>query len=46
MLTIAECKKYLEKYELTDNQVEEIRNTLYCITENVINKYLNTCKKP
>lgn len=40
MLTIEECKKYLQKYNLSNQQIEEIRNTLYCMAENIIEDYI------
>jgi len=36
MLTIKQCQEYLKKYNLSDEEVEKIRNTLYCISENII----------
>lgn len=44
MLTINECKKYLSKYDLQDDQIEEIRNILYCICENVINNHIDNAQ--
>ena len=40
MLTIKQCQEYLKKYNLSDEEVEKIRNTLYCISENIINDYI------
>jgi len=44
MLTIKECRKYLEKYNLTDEQIEKIRNILYCISENIIENHIKRKK--
>ncbi len=40
MLSIKQCRTYLNKYELTDLQIENIRNNIYCISENIIEKYI------
>lgn len=40
MLTIDECRKILGDADLTDEQIEEMRNSLYCLSEHFINKYL------
>ena len=39
MLTIEECRKYLKDFNLTDNEVEEIRNSLHSISEKLLNKH-------
>ena len=36
MLSIEQCQEYLKKYNLSDEEVEKIRNILYCISENII----------
>jgi hypothetical protein len=36
MLSIEECKKYLAGLELTDKEVEELRNSLYFIITNIL----------
>lgn len=36
MLSIDICKKILDEPALTDKEVEEIRNNLYCIIENIL----------
>lgn len=45
MLTIKQCQAYLKKYNLTDEEVEKIRNTLYCISENIINVYIEKTRQ-
>lgn len=44
MLTIAECQKYLHGYKLQENQVEELRNAMYCICENIISNHMGNAK--
>ncbi len=44
MLSVKECEKYLEKYSLYYEEIEEIRNILYCISENVIGDYIKNKK--
>jgi len=47
MLSIQECKKYLIGLELTDKQVEEIRDSLYFIVNNILdNHYEKQYEKP
>lgn len=36
MVSIETCKKYLEKKNLTDKRIEEIRDYLYAISKEVI----------
>lgn len=33
MITIEECKKHMGNLNLTDKQVEEVRNALYAVVE-------------
>jgi hypothetical protein len=40
MLSISQCKEYLEETNLDDKQVEELRDILYVISENLIDDYL------
>ena len=40
VLTIEECRKYLANLELTDKEVEELRDSLYSINEAIVNNYL------
>lgn len=44
MLSIEECKKYLGKH-LTDKQIQNLRDALYVLIENVIDEYISTCDK-
>lgn len=44
MLAIAECKKHLGETNLTDEQVEEFRDALYVLIEQVIDDYIETCR--
>ena len=39
MLTIEECRKYLDPLELTDAEVKILRDSLYSINEAVISQY-------
>lgn len=39
MLSIEECKKYLEEYDLTDAEVEEFRNGIHAIISSVFDNY-------
>ncbi len=40
MLSIEECRKILGKPELTDEQVAEIRDTLYSFAHAMVDEYL------
>lgn len=40
MLTIEECRKYLVNLELTDAEVEALRDSLYSTNEAVVSHYL------
>ena len=40
MLTIKECRKYLLGKELTDNQVEELRDAMYALVEQALDELL------
>jgi hypothetical protein len=47
MLSIQECKKHLAGLDLTDEQVEEIRNSLYFIITNILdNDYEKQYENP
>lgn len=39
MLSIAECKKYLGDKDLSDKEVEELRNSLYFVIGNLLDYY-------
>ncbi|HEY4506363.1 MAG TPA: hypothetical protein VJJ24_02880 [Candidatus Paceibacterota bacterium] len=52
MLSTEECKKHLAGITLTDKQVEDLRDALYALVENVLDEYVKssdivipTCKK-
>jgi len=38
MISIEECKKYLVGLDLSDKQVEVLRDSLYAIVEQVLDK--------
>lgn len=46
MLSVKECKKYLIGLDLTDKQVEEIRNSLYFIITNILDNTYEKQHKP
>jgi len=37
--------KLQKKYNLSDEQIEQIKNTLYCICENIISSYIKNKEK-
>jgi len=39
MLTIEQCRKLLKSKELTDQEIEQIRRTLYEVSHEVIGRY-------
>lgn len=39
MLSIENCKKYLAGLNLTDKEVEELRNSLYLVIGNILDDY-------
>lgn len=43
-LTIVECRKYITDANLTDKQIEDIRDALSSIIDNTLDKYLKTIK--
>ena len=51
MLTAEECKKHLAGLPLSDEQVVNLRDSIYALAENVLDDYLNPsatvepCKK-
>ncbi len=49
MLSISQFKESLGKTNLDDKQVEELRNTLYVVVENILDNYhvsiKDKCKK-
>jgi hypothetical protein len=42
MLTVEESKKYLEKFNLTDEQVEQFRNSAYSIINDILDQLYET----
>ena len=44
MLSISQCKKLLGKTDLTDKQVEDLRDALYAIIENILDEYYANMK--
>lgn len=45
MLPLEKCKIYLEKFNLTDQQVEEFRNAAYSIVNDILDElYENETK--
>ncbi|MFH1694210.1 MAG: hypothetical protein ABH880_00440 [Patescibacteria group bacterium] len=41
MLSIEECNKYLGDVELTDEQVESLRDSLYVLVEKILDSHIN-----
>ena len=39
MLSVQECKKYLGNLDLTDEQVAEIRDSLYFVVTNILDNH-------
>lgn len=44
-LSIEQCRKYLKNCEYTDEQVEEIRDSLYQLANVLVDDYLNKKEK-
>jgi hypothetical protein len=42
MLSVEECKKYLEKFNLTDKQIEQFRNSAYSIVSDILDELYET----
>ena len=42
MLSTEECKKHLGD-TLTDQQIENLRDALYALVENVLDDYISSC---
>jgi len=40
MLTIEECRQHLGELQLSDEEVERLRDALYAIADNVLSNYL------
>jgi hypothetical protein len=41
LVSLEECKRQLAKYNLSDEQVSQLKNSLIGIVDNIINSYLN-----
>lgn len=39
MLTVEQCRTYLKNTALTDEQVEQLRDALYAVTQTVLAPY-------
>jgi len=44
MLSVQECKQHLRKGDFTDEQVEQIRDSLYQLADLFIKEYIKTKK--
>lgn len=42
MITIEECKKYIGNLNLTDKQIEEVRDLLYAFVEQSLDYVVNS----
>lgn len=42
MLDIGECRKHLGE-RMTDQQVENLRDALYALVENLLDNYISSC---
>lgn len=43
MLSTEACKNYLAGIPLSDEQVVNLRDTLYALVENVLDDYISSC---
>jgi hypothetical protein len=41
VVSVKKCQEYLKEYNLSDNEVEEIRDILIGITEGLLDDYFN-----
>lgn len=44
MLSIEECKKHIGN-KLSDEQIENLRDALYTLVENIVDEYIASCDK-
>jgi hypothetical protein len=44
MLSIDECRDYLKEYNLSDEEIERMRNNLQGIVESVLDSYIEGFK--
>jgi hypothetical protein len=42
MLSIEECNKYLSDKQLNNSQIENLRDALYALVENVLDEYIKS----
>jgi hypothetical protein len=45
MLSVEQCKRYIPKGKYTDEQIEQIRDSLYQLTEILVDSYLKNKEK-
>jgi hypothetical protein len=52
MLSVEDCRKYLGNTSLSDKQVEEFRDAIFALVENMVDEYISSgvtiepiCKK-
>lgn len=45
VITLEECKGYIGKYDLTDQRILEIRNTVIGIVDSALNSYVKNYGK-
>ena len=45
MLSIERCKEILGNRNISDSQIEKLREALYALTENIIDEYILSCDK-
>jgi hypothetical protein len=43
LLTIEECRAYLNNNDLTDKQIEDLRDALLVVVENLLDDYIDSC---
>jgi hypothetical protein len=41
MISVEECKEYLGKYQLSDQRIAEIRDSIVGIVDHLLNSYLD-----
>ncbi len=44
MLSIEKCKEYLGETDLSDEQIEDLRDNLYVMVENILDNYIRQCR--
>jgi hypothetical protein len=43
MLSIGECKKNLDSFDLKEVEIEKLRDVLYGLVDNVVDHYITSC---